>query len=90
MSAVNEMRKLTNVVKEELPRVKCPSLQLHSKKDLLSIPKNISLVYDSISSEIKEQILLEKAGHNLFLSSAEQEQIFSKIRDFFSLHKASD
>ena len=54
MSAVNEMRILTNQVKKSLPAVKCPALVVHSSVDMLSIPENISLVYDNISSEIKE------------------------------------
>ena len=89
MSAVNEMRKLTNLVKTELPKVKCPVLQMHSKIDLLSISENISLVYEGISSEIKKQVLLEKAGHNLFVANTEQEKIFMEIKDFFNLHKSS-
>ena len=89
MSAVNEMRKLTNLVKTELPRVKCPALQLHSKIDLLAISDNISLVYDSISSETKKQVLLEKVGHNLFVDSPDKEIIYTEVRDFFTRHKAS-
>ena len=41
MSAVNEMRKLTNQVQKNLPDVKCPALVIHSAKDKLSIPANI-------------------------------------------------
>jgi carboxylesterase len=90
MSAVNEMRKLTNLVKSELTKVKCPALQLHSKIDLLSIPENISLVYEGISSETKKQVLLEKAGHNLFIYSPDQVDVFKEIEEFFISHKTPD
>ncbi len=56
MSAVNEMRKLTNLVKKELPKIKCPALVIHSTKDILSLQSNISLVYDTISSKIKKNL----------------------------------
>ena len=84
MSAVNEMRKLTNIVKKELPAVKCPALIIHSTKDILSLQSNISLVYDNISSEIKEKFIVHQANHNLFISNPDQEQIFQKINSFFN------
>ena len=84
MSAVNEMRKLTNLVKKELPAVKCPALIIHSTKDILSLQSNISLVYDNISSEIKEKFMVHQANHNLFISNPDQEQIFQKINSFFN------
>ena len=84
MSAVNEMRKLTNLVKKELPAVKCPALIIHSTKDILSLQSNISLVYDNISSEIKEKFIVHQANHNLFISNPDQEQIFQKINSFFN------
>ena len=90
MSAVNEMRKLTNQVKLELPKVKCPALQIHSTIDMLSIPENISLVYDNISSEVKEKLLVHKANHNLFMPGPDQEEIYSKIVSFFNQFKKTD
>ena len=84
MSAVNEMRKLTNKVKKELPKIKCPALVIHSAKDMLSPQSNISLVYDNISSEIKEKFIVNQANHNLFINSPDQELIFQKINSYFS------
>ena len=46
-SAVNEMRKLTNKVKKELPLVKSPSLIIKSTQDKLQHSKNTSLVYNT-------------------------------------------
>ena len=84
MSAVNEIRKLTNEVQRCLSSVKCPSLVIHSTKDRLSIPENISLVYDNISSEIKEKFIVEQANHNLFVSNPDQDIIFKKVSTFFN------
>ena len=83
MSAVNEMRKLINQVVKNLPAVKCPALIIHSTKDILSIPENISLVYDNISSENKDKLIVENAGHNLFIPNPDQETIFLNIATFF-------
>jgi len=84
LSAVNEMRKLTNRVKGELPEIKCPALVIHSTKDMLSLQSNIALVYDNISSEIKEKFIVNQANHNLFTNSPDQELIFQKINSYFS------
>ena len=81
-SAVNEMRKLTNRVKKILPQVKCPAMVMHSRNDLLSPQSNFSLVYDSIQSNQKEKLILEKAGHNLFAENPEQKMIFEKVSTF--------
>ena len=84
ISAVNEMRKLTNKVHKELPNIKCPALVIHSAKDMLSPQSNISLVFNNISSEIKEKFIVNQANHNLFTNSSDQELIFQKINSYFS------
>ena len=84
MSAVNEMRKLTNLVKKELPAVKCPALIAHSERDILSLQSNIALVYDNISSEYKEKLIVKNATHNMFITNPDQDLIFKKIASFFN------
>ena len=58
-SAVNEMRKMANKTRKILPNIKCPSLVIHSRTDLLSPQSNIALVYDNISSDYKEKFVVE-------------------------------
>ena len=84
MSSVNEMRKLTNTVKKELPKVFCPALLIHSEQDKLSLKSNASLVYNTISSEIKEKLVVRNANHNLFINSPDQNMIFQKIASFIN------
>lgn len=84
MSAVNEMRKLTNKVKKELQLVHNPALIIQSKRDKLQHPSNTPLVYNSISSSIKEKLIVENALHNLFVLSSDQELIFQKITSFLN------
>ena len=87
MSSVNEMRKLTNKVKKELILVNIPALIIQSEKDILQLPSNTPLVYNSISSEIKEKLFVKNANHNLFVSSPDQDIIFQKITSFFNQFK---
>ena len=84
LTALNEMRKLTKEVIKVLPIIKCPSLVIHSKADLLSPQSNISLVYDTISSENKEKMIVENGGHNLFVSNPDQKNIFKNISVFLN------
>ena len=79
LKALNQMRKLTNLVRKSLKEVKCPTLLIHSKNDLTSNEKNLHLVESEISSVIKQKLIIEKASHNLFSSSDEQSIIFDKV-----------
>lgn len=83
LTAVNEMRKLTNFVKPKLHSIKCPSLLIHSDVDKLSLKENINYVYENISSEKKEKLMVNEANHNLFLPSLDQKIIFDNIASFF-------
>ena len=82
MSALNEMRKLMDFVKLEIPSIKCPALLMHSKADLLAPIENIEYVYDNLSSKYKEKILMENVGHNIFVSNPDQNIIFKKVLEF--------
>ena len=87
MSAVNEFRKLTNKVKKELHLIKTPALIIHSKKDKLQHPLNTDLVYNSISSVIKEKLIMENASHNLFIDSADQKKLFIEVSSFLDKYQ---
>ena len=84
MSAVNEVRKLTNKVRKELYLVNCPALIIQASQDKLSPQSNVPLVYNSISSTIKEKLIVKQASHNLFVSNPDQKIIFQKITSFFN------
>ena len=82
--ALNEFRKLNNYVIKRLKHVKCPTLYVHSKADKLSVPSNVDLVMNNISSEIKNKLIVENASHHLFYDSQDKEQIFNRIYDFIN------
>ena len=80
--ALNEFRKLNNYVKKRLDRVNCPILYVHSKMDSLSLPSNVDLVLNNVSSGEKEKLLVENASHHLFYDSKDKDLIFSTIYNF--------
>ena len=84
--ALNEMRKLTNMIIKKLPQVTVPILIIHSKSDRLSLERNVNLVYNQIQSTIKEKFFVENAHHNLFDENEDQEKIFKQILIFITKH----
>ena len=89
MSALNEMRKLTNYVSSELSSVSCPSLLIHSNADQLTLKENIEFVYQNISSEHKKTFFIENATHNIFIPNPDRELIFKKVTSFLKEFRKS-
>ena len=82
--ALNEFRKMNNIVINKLHKIKCPTLIIHSHNDRLSLQDNVDLVYNKISSEIKEKMYVEKSHHNLFDENPDQKKIFNQILKFLN------
>ena len=84
--ALNEMRKLTNMIIKKLPKVTSPLLIIHSESDKMSLKKNVNLVYNKTQSTIKEKLFVENAHHNLFDKNKDQKKIFNKVLNFITKH----
>ena len=82
--ALNEMRKLTNIIRKKLPKVRVPLLIIHSYADRLSLIENVDLVYNRTKSISKEKFFVKNAHHNLFDENKDQEKIFNKILNFIT------
>jgi len=67
--------------KKSLYKIKVPALIIHSKGDALTHPLSSQYIYDRISSEKKELLILPGLNHNP-LKSIRRDVIFGKIRDF--------
>jgi len=87
MSAVNEFRKLSNIVTKEMHLVKTPALIIHAELDKLQHPLNNSIVFNSISTVEKRKLVVKHAGHNLFTYSKDQKKIFEEIYHFLNNYK---
>lgn len=82
--ALNEMRKLTNFVRPNLQKVKCPTFLIHSKIDTTSIIENYHIIKNSISSKIQNELFLENTNHCVFISGSEQTYIFENVLSFLN------
>ena len=85
--ALNEMRKLTNIVKKELTKVKSPTLLIHSESDLTCIKDNYHIVNNHIQSEIKEKLMLKNSSHNMLVEKKyldEYNLIYKTIHQFIN------
>ena len=84
MLALNEFRKMNNIVIKNLSKIKCPTLIIHSNNDRLSLKDNVELIYNNISSQTKEKMFVENSHHNLFDENPDQKKIFNKILKFLN------
>ena len=87
MTCIFELLKLSRVVrnKTELQKVTAPILLIHSKEDDLTSPKSAKVVYDGISSEDKNMIILYDSYH-MVLYDNEKDFVFNTAAEFFNAH----
>ena len=85
--ALNEFRKMNNMMLKKLQDVKSPILIMHSTNDQVSIRKNVDIVDSKISSQNKEILELNHAHHNIFDSNKDTAIINQKILTFIQTHK---
>ena len=79
---MNEYRKMTYQIIKELPKVKCPTLLIHSKSDITSLIKNYHLIKDSISSESIDSLIVDRSPHTILDTGDDREIIFDAISSF--------
>ncbi|MBC8312151.1 MAG: alpha/beta fold hydrolase [Candidatus Marinimicrobia bacterium] len=82
--ALNEMRKLTNYVRPNLHKIKCPIYLVHSIIDTTSVMKNFEIIKNSISSSLKNELILENTNHCIFANGPEQPFIFENVLTFLN------
>ena len=87
MTCIFELLKLSRFVrkKEQLKKVKTPILFIHSEEDDLTSPRSSRVVYEGISSEDKDLIILYDSYH-MVLYDNEKEFVFNTAVDFFNSH----
>ena len=83
LNCVNELLRLSKTVRKNLKKIHTPIILIHSKFDNLSSTKSAKIVYNKISSEIKEYIELEKSYH-MVLYDNEKEFVMNKVLEFIS------
>ena len=87
MTCIFELLKLSRKVRNKklLKKVICPILFIHSEEDDLTSKKSAQVVYESISSEDKNMIILNDSYH-MVLYDNEKEFVFNTVGEFFNSH----
>lgn len=85
MTGIYELLKLSSYVRKNLKKIKTPILLVHSKEDDLTSQKSAYVVYNNISSDDKEIIILNDSYH-MVLYDNEKEFVFDKTLNFIKSH----
>ena len=80
--ALNQMRKLVNMVRPTLHKISSPVLLIHSIIDKTSQMKNLDYLKNTIDNRLLNTLVVERVSHALFDSSPDQEQIFNRCVEF--------
>jgi len=83
MSCIYELLELSKNTRKNISKVTAPILLMHSTEDDLTSTKSSQFVYDNISSESKEYILLNDSYH-LVIYDNEKEMVFDKSIEFLN------
>lgn len=87
MTCIFELLKLSAHVRkyDRLNRIVAPLLLIHSEEDDLTSPKSASIVYENISSQDKNLIILNDSYH-MVLYDNEKEFVFNSAVEFLNSH----
>ncbi len=85
MTGIYELLKLSSVVRKDLSKINVPVLLIHSEEDDLTSTKSAKVVYDNISSEDKNMIILYDSYH-MVLYDNEKEFVFNTVLEFLDNH----
>lgn len=81
MTAIYELLKLSKFVRKSLSKITSPTLLIHSKEDDLTSVKSAEVVYNAISSDESELIILNDSYH-MVLYDNEKEFVYEKVLNF--------
>ncbi len=85
MCAFHELLELSDEVQMDFSEIVSPILIIHSKDDDLTSVKSANEVFENVSSEDKELIILEDSYH-MVLYDNEKEFVFNKSLEFLNAH----
>ena len=89
MTGLYELLKLSLFVRKKLSQISAPILLIHSREDDLTSVKSAKVVFNGISSEDKNMIILEDSYH-MVLYDNEKEFVFDKALTFLNSHKSAN
>ena len=81
LNCVDGLLKLSKNVRQNLKKVTCPILCIHSKYDNLASPKSAQVVMNGVSSSVKKYVELEDSYH-MVLYDNEKEFVMNTVKEF--------
>ena len=76
-----ELIKLLRVLRVQIPKIKKPTLIIHSIDDDYVVSENAELIFKALTTEDKEIFYVEEASH-VITEDGDLEKLFSKISQF--------
>lgn len=77
-SAINEIVRLSQQVRRELPHVRVPALVLQGRRDHVVVPAGAEQVLAGLGSQDKQLVWFEQSRHEL-MADVEHQQVFQTI-----------
>jgi len=82
LTSVGELKKLVDIVNDKLHLIDQPTLIIQSDKDPIVNPKSADIIYETISSEIKEKYIVKSNKHVITLDEGVNEDVFKRVVKF--------
>jgi carboxylesterase len=82
VAAAASLVRLMRKVRRELPRIDAPILVMQSKSDTVVDPRSVDIIYEGVSSAVKEKVLLARSYHTITVD-VEKENVAQTVLDFF-------
>ena len=79
--AVEELKKLADIVDEHLPQITVPTLLLHSEGDTTVLLENRDHIRERLGSEVVEAHTYQKSGH-ILTQDSEYEDVLRRTWAF--------
>jgi carboxylesterase len=76
-----ELKKLMDIVRSELPKIKVPALVIQGRKDSMVPPPNGQIIYDALGSARKHLVYLDNSDHVVTMDY-EKNVVFEKVFRF--------
>lgn len=81
--AFSSLYDYARTIAERLPEVHVPIRILQSKKDQIVAPESANIIYEKVSSPIREMVWFERSGHEM-MQDMEANDVFREIMAFVS------
>ncbi len=79
--SILQLKALLDEMRSGLAAIKIPVMLVHSKKDGSIAPSNMERIFESLTTPLKQKLLVENSGH-VIVREPDREQVFKATVDF--------